>query len=129
MKKKESPKRRGMGKERKVNVSKPKKAPNRRNLKILSSESEEEDKTVANKKTAKKNAVNPEESKTFKGPALTNKIEETETENATSIKDATTRQTILKLDSVEELLRKRREVKQKLEAKKTSAVSKTRAKG
>ena len=116
-----------MGKERKVNVSKPKRAANRRNQKIFTSESEEEN-TVANKKTAKKNIVNPKESSTSKDSALTDK---TETENTTSssTKDVTTRQTILKLDSVEELLRKRREVKQKMEAKKTSTVSKTRAKG
>ena len=129
MKKKESPKRRKTGKERKVNVSKPKRAANRRNQKIFSSESEEEEKTVANKKTAKKNTVNSKESPTLKDPAVTDEKTETENTTSSSTKDVTTRQTILKLDSVEELLRKRREVKQKMEAKKTSTVSKTRAKG
>ena len=127
MKKKEPLKKRGVGRGRKIGVTKPKSVPSTGKKKNFHSGSEEEIKenipkhetklSVDDKDTAKKEIVATESSVTAMDLKAAVKKEETGT-----------RQTVLKLDSVEELLRKRREVKQKLDAKATEAC-KTRGKG
>ena len=130
IKKKEPLNKKGAVRGRKPRATKPKAVPNRKKKNPFDYESEEDKedqeedipkgRSSHKKSTAKKEGEGTESGLTAKDSIPAKKEEEEE---------KSSHRTVLKLDSVEELLRKRREVKQRLDAKETNKAHKTRDKG
>ncbi|XP_063694508.1 mediator of DNA damage checkpoint protein 1-like isoform X4 [Bolinopsis microptera] len=124
VKKKEPLNKKGAGRGRKPRATKPKAVPNRKKHNPFDYESEEDqEEDIPKGRSLHKNSAAKKEGEGTES-GLT-----AEDSKPAKKEEKSTHRTVLKLESVEELLRKRREVKQRLDAKETNKAHKTQNKG